>query len=270
MDQFKMDLLQLAKNFLGFAIVMVLGILLSRLLFFLIKKILKKSRIDHTAKTFIFSLIRIIVYAAVVLTALGTANVDVSSIVTALGAAALTAGLAFQDTLRNLISGIILLSDKPFTAGDLIEFEGYTGYVDSVRVFSTTIHTFENKIVKIPNSKLTSNCVSNCSAGENRRIDLKFTVSYDDNLTKVKSVIYDVISKNDLIIAEPEPKVYISSHLDSGVEITVFVWAYHENYYDVLFYMQENVKTAFDENKITIPYPHVVVSGQNDSDSKKK
>lgn len=174
-----------------------------------------------------------------------------------MGAAAVTAGLALQDTIKNFVSGIIIIFSKPFTAGDLIEFEGIEGYVESIRVFYTTITTYENKSVKIPNSKLTSNNVTNCSSGEYRRVSLKYTVSYEDQITKVKSVIYSVISKNNKILAQPESKVYVSKHLDSGVEISVFVWGHPDDYFPIYFYMQEQVKLAFDENGITIPYPHV-------------
>lgn len=238
---------------------MVVGYILARIILALTKKILLKTKLEHTAKTFIFSILKVIVYAIVVITALGTAKVDISSIITAVGAAAVTAGLALQDTLKNLVGGIVLLSGKPFVAGDLIEFDGKEGFVDSVKIFFTTIHTYENKILKIPNSMLTSNVVVNCSAGGKRRVTLKYTVGYESNLTKVKSVIYDVMSKNDLILSDPEPKVLIAEHLDSGVQIWVYAWADESNYYPVYHYMQENVKLAFDENGITIPYPHVVV-----------
>ena len=99
--------------------------------------------------------------------------------------------------------------------------------------------------------------MTNCSSGEYRRVSLKYTVSYEDQITKVKSVIYSVISKNNKILAQPESKVYVSKHLDSGVEISVFVWGHPDDYFPIYFYMQEQVKLAFDENGITIPYPHV-------------
>lgn len=264
-EELKKGLANLANGFLWFAIVLVVGVLVVRLLLIPIKKALKMSKGEHTAKTFVFSIIRFVLYGIVVLMALSTANVDVSSLITAFGAAFLTAGLAFQDTLKNFVSGMILLFNKPVTAGDLIEIDGYEGYVDSIRMFYTQIHTFDNKTVHIPNSKLTSNNVVNCTSAGTRRVTLKYAVSYEDKLAKVKSVIYDVIANNPMILAEPAARVYISKHLDSGVEITVFVWVKQEDYYPVLFQMYEDVKNAFDENGITIPYPHVQLTqqGQN-------
>ena len=256
-DKLKIDFLNFGEGFLFFAIALVIGIVLVKLLLIPIRKALLKTKLDHTIKTFLFSMTRFSLYTAVVITALSTAGVQLNSVITALGALGLTAGLAFQDTLKNFVSGIIVLFNKPITAGDLIQLDGFEGYVDSIRLFYTKIHTFDNRIVQIPNSKLTSNNIVNCSEAGTRRVDLKFSVSYEDNLTKVKSVIYDVISKNELVIEEPESKVYISKHLDSGVEVTVFVWTKQENYYPVLFGMEEDVKNAFDKNGITIPYPHL-------------
>ena len=263
MEEFQQSIKAFGVNFLYFAVVLVLGVLAVKLLLTLIKRLLGKTSLDRTVKSFLFSVIRVLLYAVVVMTALGTAKVDVSSLLTALGAAALTASLALQDTLKNFVSGMIILLNKPFTSGDWIQADGCEGYVDTIRIFYTQLHTFDNRMVQIPNSKMTSTNVTNCSSGGTRRVDLKFSVSYEDSLTRVKSVIYGVIAKNGLILQEPEAKVYVSNHLDSGVEITVFVWTKQENYYAVLFGMQEDVKNAFDENSITIPYPHVEIVGKN-------
>ena len=122
----------------------------------------------------------------------------------------------------------------------------------------------DRKVYDIPNSKLTSNNVVNCTSAGTRRVTLKYAVSYEDKLAKVKSVIYGVIAENPLIIPDPQPKVYISDHLDSGVEITVFVWVKQEDYYPVLFGMYEDVKNAFDENGIEIPFNQLDVHIKND------
>ena len=258
-DKVKQGLWDFAHGFLMFAVIMIVGVIVVRLLLIPVKKVLVKSKLEHTAKTFLYSLLRFVLYGVIVITAMGTAGVNITSLITALGAAALTAGLAFQDTLKNFVSGMIILFNKPIAAGDLIQVEGLEGYVDSIRIFYTQIHTFDNKIVQIPNFKLTSNNVINCSAAGTRRVDLKFSVSYDDNLTKVKSVVYDVISQIPEILQDPQPQVYVSEHLDSGVEILALVWGKSEDFFTVKFKMEENVKNAFDENGITIPYPHVSI-----------
>ncbi|MED9970762.1 MAG: mechanosensitive ion channel family protein [Ruminococcus sp.] len=270
MEKINDYIIEFGQKILLFALVLVVGIVVVKIITSFAKKAILKTKLDHTVKTFLYSILRVLLYAVVVLISLNTIGIKVDSIITTIGAAALTAGLALQDTIKNFVSGMIIIFSKPFTAGDVIEFEGVEGYVQSIRVFYCTIRTYENKMVQIPNSRLTSNNVTNCSAADHRRVSLKFSVSYDDKLSKVKSVIYDVISENDKILADPEPKVYIGKHLDSGVEIIVFVWGVPDDYFPIYFYMQEQIKLAFDKNGITIPYPHVEIANQKQLNSGNK
>ena len=244
---------------LMFVAVLVIGISIAKIITNILKKIMYKTNIEHTAVTFLLSLIKVLLYLIVAITALSTIGVNVTSLITAVGAAALTAGLALQDSLSNMVSGIIILFNKPFVAGDLLEFEGVRGKVESIQIFFTTISTPDNKLVTIPNSRLTTNNVVNCTMVDKRRVDLKYSISYDDDITKVKGLLYTLISKNDKVLNNPEPAVYVGRHLDSGVEIEVFLWTHPDDYYSVYYFMQENVKLMFDENSITIPYPHIVV-----------
>ena len=259
MDKFNKILTDSMPTVLMLIAVIVIGYASVKIIINLIKKVLIKTSIDHTAITFILSFLRVILYVIVVITALSTIGVNVASLITAVGAAALTAGLALQDTLGNLASGMIILLSKPFIAGDILEFEGITGKVENIKVFFTTIHTLDNKIVTIPNSRLTTNNVINCTKVDKRRVDLKYSISYDDDISKVKALIYTLISENDKVLNDPEPTVYVGKHLDSGIEIVVMLWTTPDDYYSVYYYMQENVKLTFDKNNITIPYPHVVV-----------
>ena len=221
MEELQNALWSFVKGFMSFAVVLIIGALVVKIALIPVKKLLLKSKIDLTAKTFLYSIIRVVFYGIVVITALGTAKVDITSLVTALGAAALTAGLAFQDTLKNFVSGMIVLFNKPIAAGDLIRIEDIEGYVDNIKIFYTQIHTFDNRIVAIPNSKLTTNNVINCSSA-------------------------------------------VSKHLDSGVEIFAMIWVKQEDYYPVKFRLIEDVKNAFDENSITIPYPHVMLANKTE------
>lgn len=240
-------------------IIAIVGYIFVKLIISFLKKILSKTKIEKTAITFIVSVSRVILYIFVIIAILSTLGVNVNSIIAAVSAAAITAGLALQDTLSNLASGIIILISKPFVAGDVIEFESLKGSVVSIKIFTTTINTYDNRTVTIPNSHLTKNNLINCTKEGVRRLDLKYTVSYDDDIQKVKDVIVGVINENNLILSDPKPTVYVGEHLDSGIQILVMVWIEPNNYYPVYYYMQENVKTAFDRNGITIPYPHMIV-----------
>lgn len=262
MEKFNETLMKIMPTVLMLIAVIVIGYVAAKLIIRLLKNILNKTNIDHTAVTFVVSLAKVLLYIIIAITALATIGVNVASLITAVGAAALTAGLALQDSLSNLASGMIILFNKPFVAGDILEFEGIKGRVENIKIFFTTIHTLDNKTVTIPNSRLTSNNVVNCTMVDKRRVDLKYTISYEDDISKVKGLIYTLISTNEKILNDPEPAVHVGEHLDSGIEIIVMVWATPDDYYDVYYFMQENVKLVFDKNGITIPYPHVVVKNQ--------
>lgn len=259
MEKFNEILLNLLPTVLSLVAVIVIGYVCVKVISKILKNILLKTSIEHTAVTFIMSLAKVVMYLIVAITALATIGVNVASLITAVGAAALTAGLALQDSLSNLASGMIILLNKPFVAGDILEFEGITGRVENIKIFFTTIHTLDNKIVTIPNSKLTTDNVINCTMVDKRRVDLKYTISYDDDISKAKSLISDLIAENKMVLKDPEPEVHVGKHLDSGIEIVVFAWVEPDDYYDVYYFMQERVKLTFDENGITIPYPHLVV-----------
>ena len=162
---------------------------------------------------------------------------NVASLITALGAAALTAGLALQDLLKNVVSGLVILINKPFVSGNILDFEGVKGTVEEINIFSTTVHTLDNKLVTIPNSRLTSNNVVNCTMVEQRRVDCTFSISYDDDIDKVREIILNLMATNEMILKDPP-----------------------DDYYEVYFFLQENVKKEFDKNGITIPYPHLVIA----------
>ena len=203
-----------------FLLVFVVGSLIVKLLLKLIRKIIDKSKIERTVITFFFSILKIVLYLIVVMTALSTIGVNVSSIITTFAAAAITAGLALQESLGNVASGVVILISKPFVAGDILEFEGIKGYVRSIRVFSTQIHTFDNKIVNIPNSRLTANNVTNCTGQTNRRINLSYTVGYDDARTCENR---EVISDDDTVGFSLSDTP--SGGGRSGVAISLRIWS---------------------------------------------
>lgn len=201
--------------------VIVIGYIITRLIIGILRKILNKSRMDGTAEGFVLSVLKVIFYFIIAVTALGTIGVNVASLITALGAAALTAGLALQDLLKNVVSGLVILINKPFVSGNILDFEGVKGTVEEINIFSTTVHTLDNKLVTIPNSRLTSNNVVNCTMVEQRRVDCTFSISYDDDIDKVREIILNLMATNEMILKDPEPTVRVGEHLDSGVQIKV-------------------------------------------------
>lgn len=235
-------------------LILVIGILVSKLIAKIVGKAVSKSNVNGAAKSFLVSLIKIILYIAVVIMALSVLKVPMSSIITILGAAGLAISLALQNCLSNLSGGFIILFTKPFTVGDIIELDDSVGTVRDIGIFYTKIHTFDGKTVFLPNGKVTDAKIINYTETPARRIDLNFTISYSADFEKARSVITDIISSEKLILKTPEPIVRMSSHNSSSIGVDVLVWVSNSDYIAEKYSLTEAVKAAFDENGIEIPF----------------
>lgn len=238
-------------------VILIVGILISKLIAKIVGKAVSKSNVNGSAKSFLVSLIKIILYIAVIIMALSVLNVPMSSIITILGAAGLAISLALQSCLSNLSGGFIILFTKPFTAGDIIELDETVGTVRDIGIFYTKIVTFDNKTVFIPNGKVTEAKIVNYTETPTRRIDLTFDISYSADFGKARDVILDIISNEKLILKTPEPIVRMSAHNSSSISIDVLVWVNNADYLTERYNMTEAVKAAFDENGIEIPFPQL-------------
>jgi len=235
-------------------VMLVAGIIAARFIAFLISKALKRSNIDNAARSFLVSLIRIILYIIVIMMALTLINVPMSSIITIFGAAGLAVSLALQNCLSNLCGGFIILFSKPFVSGDTIEFDGSVGTVKSISILYTKVITPDNKTILVPNGKISDAKIINYTESPTRRVDMSFEISYDSDFNKARALILDIISNDELILKDPEALVRMSCHKESSVAIDVFVWTNNDNYRTVLYNMNEAVKASFDKNGIEIPY----------------
>lgn len=238
-----------------FAILMLLiGIVAARIIAFIASKALKRSKIDVAARSFLISLIRILLYIVVIMMALTMLNIPMSSIITVFGAAGLAISLALQNCLSNLCGGFIILFSKPFSAGDTIELDGSVGIVKSISILYTKIITADGKTVFIPNGKVADAKIINYTESPTRRADMRFDISYDADYERAHDLILDIIGNNKLILTEPAPVVRMSAHNESSVSIDVLVWTENDNYRTARYDLYESVKSAFDKYGIEIPY----------------
>ena len=176
-----------------------------------------------------------------------------------LGSCAVAIGLALQGGLSNIAGGLMILIFKPFKVGDYIEVNDKEGTVKSITMFYTTITTFDNKVIQLPNGNLSNSNITNYTANKKRRIDIDISVSYDSNIDKVKKIITEILSKNELILQEENNFVRLSKHADSALVFAVKAWTKTENYWDVYFDLMEDIKKVLDKNKIEIPFPQMDV-----------
>ena len=240
-------------------IILIIGMWLSGVLSNVVSKAMKRAKVSTEVVTFVHSFIKISFRAVVIVAAVGTLGFDVASLVTALGAATVAIGLALQDTLKNIASGLMVLVNKPFKVGDYISLSGYEGTVTKIDISNTHLLTIDNKEVIIPNSNTTVNNITNYSSQEKRRINLSYSVAYGTSIEKVRRVIKEITFAQDKILQDAEPFIAVGEHADSSVKIIVRVWCKTSDYWDVYYYMQENILKKFKENDIEIPFNQIDV-----------
>lgn len=250
--------LEFLPNLIFSIILLLVGWVLSKHITKFIVNCIKKSKVDPAAVYFFKSLILITLRIAVILTALGQLGVNVSTIVTALGAATVTVGLALQDTLGNVASGILLIFTQPFKKGDYLKIDQDEGTVTKISLFSTHMNTADNKEIVIPNKNVTSESVINYSSNSERRVDLTFNISYNNDVLATKKIIREVIDNNKKILHEKEAVIGVFSQNDRCLTLDVKFWCKTEDYWDLYYKIEEQINIAFDKNGIKIPYQVVI------------
>lgn len=261
------DLLQQAGSYIRHALpslimaalILIIGILVSKMIAHIVGKAVKKSHIDGAARSFLMSLVRIFLYIIVVIMALSVLKVPMSSIITIFGAAGLAVSLALQTCLSNLAGGFIILFSKPFVSGDMIEFDGTVGKVVSISILYTKMITPDGKTVLVPNGTISSSKLVNYTDTPDRRVDIAFEIAYDADFDKARGLILGVIAKNKNILPAPAPVVRMGAHNDSSVSIDTLVWTKNDDYFNVRYSLLEEVKSAFDKNDIEIPFSQLDV-----------
>ena len=220
-----------------------------------VRRVLEKGGADPIIVGFVGSITYIALLAFVVVAALGQLGIQTTSFIAILGAAGLAVGLALQGSLANFAAGFLMIIFRPFKVGDFIEGAGVAGVVKEIQIFTTTLKTGDNKTIIIPNSKISGDNIINFSAEENRRVDMTVGVAYDADLSKVRDVLQDIISKEDRVLSDPASQIAVAELADSSVNFIVRVWTKTADYWGVKFDMTETIKNRFDEAGIGIPFP---------------
>ncbi|MTI20865.1 mechanosensitive ion channel [Fulvivirga sp. RKSG066] len=236
-------------------VILVVGLWVIRFLSKYFNKFLEKRSFDDSLKPFLESMFYNILLILLLLTVLTSVGVEVTSFIAILGAAGLAIGLALQGTLANFAGGVIILTIKPFRVGDYIEGGGNSGTVREIQIFNTILITPDNKKVVIPNGELSNDSITNYSAEENRRVDMKFGIGYDDDLKKAKGILMEMLENDERVLKDPAPSVTVAELADSSVNFNVRPWVKLADYWSVYWDFQENVKLRFDEEGISIPFP---------------
>ncbi|ENO0458483.1 small-conductance mechanosensitive channel MscS [Salmonella enterica] len=250
-------------NVVAAIILLFIGKLIARLLSRGLEKLLLRRQVDATIVHFFSALVRYITIAFTAVAALGRVGIETSSIIAIIGAAGLAIGLALQGSLSNFAAGVLLVSLRPFRAGEIVQIGLVIGTVEKVHIFSTTLLTADSKEVVIPNGKIIADNIINYSRHPYRRIDLIIGVDYQSRIADVKSVIHRIIEQDHRIDKTRDITVRLGELAPSSLNFYVRVWVPNTQYWNTYYDLLENIKEAMDENGINIPYPRVDVRVEN-------
>jgi small conductance mechanosensitive channel len=225
----------------------------------LTRKLLQARDVDPTLVNFLGNIVSAVLLIAVILAALDTLGLPVTSLLAVVGAAGLAIGLALKDSLGNFAAGVMLVMFRPFSKGDFVEVAGVAGKVDEVRIFSTILTTGDNKLVIIPNGQVAADTITNYTAKDKRRIDMVFGVGYDDDLKVARDVLTRVCSNHPKVLEEPALNIFVLNLGDSSVDFAVRPWSKTEDYWTVWGDVMEQAKVELEAAGCNIPYPQTDV-----------
>jgi len=217
--------------------------------------VMEKKEVDPALISFGTSIIYYVLMISVVLAAVQQLGFQTTSLVAVLGAAGLAVGLALQGSLSNFASGVLIIMFRPFRIGDFVQAGGEAGVILEIGVLVTVMKSPDNKKIIVPNSAIMSGSITNVTANDTRRVDMMVGVGYNDDLSKVISVINEVINADERVLKDPAPQVVVAEMADSSVNLHVRPWSATSDFWGVYFDFQKNIKERFDQEGISIPYP---------------
>lgn len=246
-------------------VVLYVGWKLINLLNKFLKKKYESHQVDRSLQQFLHSLIDITLKVLLVFTAVGIMGIKTTSFMALLGAAGVAIGMGLQGTLQNFAGGVIILLLRPFRVGDYVEQGSYEGFVENIQIFNTTLRTYDNRNIVVPNTELATKSLVNHFNLPARRVTIKVGIAYGQSVEKAREVALNVINAHEEVLQSPKPpKVFVDSLGDSSVNLIMFVWTTPDRYWDVLFSLNEEIYETFHREGISIPFNQVDVHIKQD------
>jgi len=239
-------------------VVLVAGFLLLKILATLVKRFGRK-RLTQQSSMLIRKAIFYVGGTIILVTVLQTLGLKLTALLGAAGIVGIAIGFASQTSVSNLISGLFLISEKPFAVGDVISAGDTTGIILSIDLLSVKIRTFDNRYIRIPNEKLLNSELTNITRFPIRRLDIRLGVAYKEDVKKVRQVLMDVAEKNPYCLDEPEPILIFTDFGSSALEFLFGVWFAKTDYISLKNSIMEEIKERFDREDIEIPFPHTTI-----------
>lgn len=252
-------------NIVAFFAVLFIGIVVVKLVLNLIRRLLDASKMEKVTQSFLYKIIKFVLWLVFIMILLSMLGISMTGLVTAISACVLAIGMALQNNIANLANGMVIITSKIFKKGDFIEVDGVSGSVDDINFLFTTITTTDNKRVTLPNSAIVDGAMTNYGANPTRRVDFTFSVAYESDVELVKKVIVDVIKSNGKVrLQDKQPFCRLKKLNTSSLDFFANCWVDAEDYWDVFYYVTENVYNEFKRNGIKVPYTQYEVRQRTD------
>lgn len=240
-------------------IVYIIGTRIIAWLCSMVKKHLFRFGTDEAAKSFLMSIMKISLHVFLIMTLATNLGVDKTSIATVLASAGVAVSLALKDGLSNFAGGLIIMFLRPFSVGDYIvdSANSQEGTVEKIELYYTTLATTDSRRIVIPNSILTGNSITNVTAADKRRLEIKIGISYDSDIKKAKEILRELIETDPQLMEQEETQIFVDSLGESSVVLGMRSWVKTEEFWPTKWRMNERIKEEFDANGIQIPYPQM-------------
>ncbi|MCK4365790.1 MAG: mechanosensitive ion channel [Thermoplasmatales archaeon] len=242
-------------NLLAAILVIIIGYIVAIIISKSIRKMMLRAKMSQILSDFSGRIIKVLILIFVLITAIGLFVPIGEAIIGLSVASGFIIGFAFQDTLGNLAAGFMIALTRPFKAGDYVDVADKSGSINNVGISITTMTTVDNKRIIIPNSKIWGSPIVNYTALDKRMIDMRVGIGYSDNMGKAITAAMNVLNKNKYVLKDPAPTVAVAELGDSSVNLLVRPWVKTSDYWGAKWEITQQLKEAFDKEKISIPFP---------------
>ncbi|MBB3825681.1 mechanosensitive ion channel domain-containing protein [Xanthomonas arboricola] len=246
---------QYALNWGVALLIVVIGMWLAKQLSQWLHRVLSRARVEITLTNFLRNVVYALLLVLVFVSALSQIGVPPTSLIAVLGAAGLAVGLALKDSLSNIAAGVMLIVLRPMRDGDHVVIAGQEGIVDEIRIFQTRVRSFDERMITLPNSTITTAPIINYSTLPNRRLEVTVGVGYEDDLKRAQQLLLQIAKDNPNILESPAPFVQVTNLGESTVDLMLFAYATNGNFGAAKSTTLEQIRNQLLENGLSIPYP---------------
>lgn len=247
-----------SQKLLPAALALVVGLLVIRIVMTVITKLLNKTKLEKAAHGLIKSVARVVLYVLLGLMVADCLGIDVTGAIALASVLTLAVSLSVQNALTNVIGGFTLLYTHPFKSGDFVEVAGKSGTVQEIGMAYTVLATPDNKIISIPNSSVVSGDIVNYTVSGTRRVEVKVQAVYSESSQQVIDALLQA-GTVDKVLLDPAPMAVIDFYGESAINYSLRVWTKSEDFWEVYFVINQNIRKIFEAQGIKMAYPHMHV-----------